>query len=102
MLDQGAVPESTHDGHTEPLEIDPRPSERPTLEVPALSDRDLATTDKLADCRNGHGLLKADEERWSTLKYVGFVAGVDGDAPLELRNCGHCGSTVARELEEEV
>jgi hypothetical protein len=92
----GAIPESTHDGETQPMEIDIPPSERKTLKLRVVSDDD--TTDKLADCRNQHAELKADASRWEALKFVGFSKGLDGDPDLELRNCNHCQSTVAKEL----
>jgi hypothetical protein len=93
----GAIPESTHDGETEPMEIDDIPtSERKTLKLRAIGDAD--TTDKLADCRNQHRELKADASRWDLLPRVGYSKGIDGDPDLELANCPHCKSTVAKEL----
>lgn len=36
------------------------------------------------------------EEQWETLRYVGIQkSGLDDYPDLELRNCGHCTSTLA-------
>lgn len=91
----GAIPESTHDGNTEPVEVDVPPSERKTLEVPALNSLLEALRD---DCQTGHNELKSDVIRWEGLVRVGFVRGTDGDPSLELRNCPRCKSTICKEM----
>lgn len=39
-------------------------------------------------------------EAWEALPYVGVQHGVEGDPPIELRNCVACHSTLAVELVE--
>lgn len=49
-----------------------------------------------------HDAFKADPTLWSTLKYLGvMLVEADEDGPgygLELRNCGHCHSTLCLEV----
>jgi hypothetical protein len=38
---------------------------------------------------------KITEDEWERLPYVGVQEGTDDIPDLELRNCGHCSSTLA-------
>jgi hypothetical protein len=40
-----------------------------------------------------HDVLRANDNAWRTLRYVGEHK--DATEHLELRNCNHCGSTLA-------
>jgi hypothetical protein len=102
----GSIPEDIHDGETQPMEVDlpplsPEPdvSEDFTDGEPTVSEAPEPAehlVNMLADCRNGHAQLKANEQRWSEARLVGHSA-YAGEY-LELRNCPHCGSTVTKEI----
>jgi hypothetical protein len=50
-------------------------------------------------CPVDHERLKLDNEAWLKLERIGIQPDFDDDgnrADLELRNCGECGSTLAR------
>lgn len=49
--------------------------------------------------RASHEAIKSDRSLWEALKIHGIQAFPEGD--LEMRNCGACGSTLAKQRERQ-
>lgn len=72
--------------------------ECPTVPTRTLRDREML--DLMADCRNGHAELLADEPRWLALPVVGlYVSEHDDNEIIETRVCA-CGDAVSKERTE--